>query len=233
MQGATARLEAVKQIVSHNPTRGTFAEALLRELVAEFLPQRYAAATGFVMHTQGRSSQVDVLIYDQLTDAPVFRDGGFVVLTPGTAKVAIEVKSDLKGATEKSNNDIYKSLQNIRSIKSVDPDVKGFIFGFAGNEAEVFARHFDAWRAAAAAADNAPPREQWPDGAYNLGRKFTLAREPTFDEKGRLLPEGALVLQRDDDVIRSFLTATLQALALSDLRIFFKQHTLGAEVARF
>jgi hypothetical protein len=91
MDGATSRLNAVQEIVTHNPTRGTFAEALLREVISEFLPQRYAAATGFIMDRPNRSNQLDIIIYDQLTDSPVFRDGGFVVLTPGTAKLVIEV----------------------------------------------------------------------------------------------------------------------------------------------
>ena len=82
MDGATSRLNAVQEIVSHNPTRGTFAEALLREVISEFLPQRYTAATGFIMDRPNRSNQLDIIIYDQLTDSPVFRDGGFVVLYP-------------------------------------------------------------------------------------------------------------------------------------------------------
>ena len=71
MDGATSRLKAVQEIVTHNPSRGTFAESLLREVIAEFLPQRYAAATGFIMDRPRRSNQVDVIVYDQLTDSPV------------------------------------------------------------------------------------------------------------------------------------------------------------------
>src|SRR4029077_4870996 len=77
MDGASSRLKAVQEIVTHKPTRGTFAESLLRDVIAEFLPQRYAAATGFIMDRSKRSNQVDIIIYDQLTDSPVFRDGGF------------------------------------------------------------------------------------------------------------------------------------------------------------
>jgi hypothetical protein len=71
MDGATSRLKAVQQIVTHNPSRGTLAETLLREVIAEVLPQRYAAATGFIMDRPGRSNQIDIIVYDQLTDSPV------------------------------------------------------------------------------------------------------------------------------------------------------------------
>ena len=56
MDGATSRLKAVQEIVTHKPTRGTFAESLLRDVIAEFLPQRYAAATGFIMDRSKRSN---------------------------------------------------------------------------------------------------------------------------------------------------------------------------------
>src|SRR5580698_1532423 len=96
MQGATARLSAAQRIVSHPGTRGGLAENLLRELVREFLPQRWAVGTGFIMDVQrGRSNQVDLLIYDQLAASPVYRDGELVILSPGTARVAVEVKSSL------------------------------------------------------------------------------------------------------------------------------------------
>jgi hypothetical protein len=62
MDGASSRLRAVQEIVTHKPTRGTFAESLLRDVIAEFLPQRYAAATGFIMDRPNRSNQV-ILLY--------------------------------------------------------------------------------------------------------------------------------------------------------------------------
>src|SRR5437868_6516479 len=96
MEGVTARLRAAQQIVSHPGTRGTLAENLLREAIREFLPQRWAVGTGFVMDEDGsRSNQVDLLIYDQLTMSPIYRDGDLVILSSGTAHVAVEVKSSL------------------------------------------------------------------------------------------------------------------------------------------
>src|SRR3954453_10603306 len=84
MEGVTSRLRAAQQIVSHPGTRGALAENLLRELVRDFLPQRWAVGTGFVMDVErGRSNQVDVLVYDQLTTSPVYRDGELVILSPG------------------------------------------------------------------------------------------------------------------------------------------------------
>src|SRR5215218_2161128 len=74
MNGATMRLRAAQQIISHPSTRGGLAENLLRELIRDFLPLRWAAATGFIMDSGSdgegkpigtRSNQIDILIYDQ------------------------------------------------------------------------------------------------------------------------------------------------------------------------
>src|SRR4051812_46839143 len=90
MEGASARLRAAQQIVSHPGTRGSLAENLLRELIREFLPQRWGAGTGFIMDPElGRSNQVDLLIYDLMTTSPVYRDGDLVILSPGAAAVAV------------------------------------------------------------------------------------------------------------------------------------------------
>src|SRR5438105_2965247 len=90
MDGMVSRLKAAQQIVSHPGTRGNLAENLLRELIREFLPQRWATGTGFVMDAElGRSNQIDLVIYDALTSSPIYRDGDLVILSPGTASVAV------------------------------------------------------------------------------------------------------------------------------------------------
>jgi len=213
MEGATSRLKAVQEIITHKYTRGTFAESLLREVIAEFLPQRYAAATGFIMDRPRRSNQIDILVYDQLTESPVFRDGGFVVLTPGTAKLAIEVKSNLTGAEK--DGDIQFALDNIRSAKRVDPRVYGFVFGFSGNESDTFVKHVKKWGTAPAPVI----RTLWPDRAFNLAKGFTMSPTTgTLSDGGRLQTESTHDIYPDDAVVRTFLTTALQAIGLANLR---------------
>ena len=223
MDGATSRLKAVQEIVTHNPTRGNFAELLLREVIAEFLPQRYAAATGFIMHRPQRSSQVDIIIYDQLTDSPVFRDGGFVVLTPGTAKLVIEVKSVLTGAEK--DGEIETAFNNIRSVKQVDPKVRGFVFGYDGNAVDTFVKHTKTW----GLGDNPISRGEWPDRVYNLEQKFAMIRTPgTVELDGSITDSLTHEIYSDNlDVVRSFLTAALQAINLANVRGFLTADTIS------
>ena len=159
MAGATARLQAIRAISSHTGTRGSLAEALLREVIREFLPQRWAVGTGFVMAADGRrSSQVDILVFDQLHNSPVYRDGELVVLSPGSAGVAVEVKSDLDG------KQIPLAYANLASVKRVDSAVLGLVFGYDGVQGDTFATHVTTW-----AKVNAD-RTLWPDRVYNLGQ---------------------------------------------------------------
>ena len=221
-QGAASRLSALKAIVRHNPTTGTFAEALLRELIAEFLPQRYAAATGFILDGAEQSNQIDILVYDQREDLPVFRDGSFVVLTPGTARLVIEVKSRLvfdAGATDgvKTFGDLGRAFDNIASAKRIDPGVRGFVFAFDGNAAETFTRHAADWGEARSA-----PRTRWPDRVFNMNKGFVMMPDPatTADNGGLVNGSRHEVRQHEDPhlVVRSFLTTTLQTLDVPNVR---------------
>jgi hypothetical protein len=224
MDGATSRLNAVREIVTHNPTRGTFAESLLREVIAEFLPQRYAAATGFIMDRPKRSNQVDIIVYDQLTDSPVFRDGGFVILTPGTAKLVIEVKSALIGAAKESDNEIAIAFNNIRSAKQIDPNVRGFVFGYDGNQGDTLVEHVKTWGLKA----NKVPRTEWPDRVFNLKHGFGMVPTPgKVEDDGSLKDDSTHGIYSDKAIVRSFLTAALQAINLANVRGFLTADEVG------
>lgn len=222
MDGASSRLKAVQEIVTHKPSRGTFAESLLRDVIAEFLPQRYAAATGFIMDRQKRSNQIDIIIYDQLTDSPVFRDGGFVVLLPGTAKLVIEVKSELTGAVD--GGEIELAFENIRSAKQVDPKIRGFVFGYGGNQSKTFIGHVKKWGLDAQEV----PRTEWPDRVFNLEHEFTMAPSAdTVAPDGSLKKESKHGIYSDKAIVRSFLTAALQAINLANIRGFLTADEVG------
>jgi hypothetical protein len=216
MEGATSRLKAAQQIVSHPGTRGSLAENLVREVIREFLPQRWAVGTGFIMDvTRGRSNQVDVLVYDQLTTSPVYRDGELVILSPGTARVAVEVKSNL------DKKEIPVAYDNICSIKNVDPAVLGLIFGYDGVTDDTFVRHVRAW----AKPTGTPPRQRWPDRVFNMGQNFLVSPDPdALDTRGFVVARG------DDPIVRFFLTTALTKLGLENLRPFMRADKSGQDL---
>ena len=213
MEGVTSRLRAAQQIVSHPGTRGSLAENLLRELIREFLPHRWAVGTGFVIDVErGRSNQVDVLIYDQLTTSPLYRDGDLVILSGGTAHVAVEVKSHL------DSQEIPRAYDNICSVKRVDPSVMGLIFGYDGVQSQAFAAHVTAW----AKREGTPSRSGWPDRVYNMGQEFLVFPTNTTDSGGVAEDTEFSVVKGIDPIVRFFLTASLNRLGLTNLRPFMR-----------
>lgn len=221
MEGATSRLKAAQQIVSHTGTRGSLAENLLRELIREFLPQRWAVGTGFIMSAdRKRSNQVDVLVYDQLTTSPIYRDGELVILSPGAAHVAIEVKSYL------NKEEIGKAYNNIWSVKTVDPKVMGLIFGYDGVQMKTFVRHAKAWTGKKAKESKTNPgRLRWPNQVFNMSQNFVVSPDPGF--AGFPADQTFVVAPGDDPIVRFFLTATLTRLRLDNLRPFMRADKTG------
>lgn len=84
--------ERVRYIISHGPTVGTYRENLLQNTLKKHLPERYHVATGFIF---GLSRQIDILIYDRVDYAPVFREGELVIVPPESVRAVIEVKTNL------------------------------------------------------------------------------------------------------------------------------------------
>ncbi|RON79119.1 DUF6602 domain-containing protein [Pseudomonas fluorescens] len=84
--------ERVRFIIDHGPTVGTYRENLLQNSLRKHLPERYHVATGFIY---GLKKQIDILIYDRIDYAPVFREGDLVIVPPESVRAVIEVKTSL------------------------------------------------------------------------------------------------------------------------------------------
>ena len=88
--------ERVGHIVKHGPTVGSYREDLLRSVLRKHLPERYHVATGFIY---GFERQLDILIYDRVDHAPLFREGDLVIVPSEAVRAVIEVKTTLSTAT--------------------------------------------------------------------------------------------------------------------------------------
>jgi hypothetical protein len=79
------------------------------------------------------SRQLDIIIFDQLESAPLYRDGDIVIVSPDSAYIVIEVKSDLDSAS------LADAFANIQSVKSLNANVRGLVFGYESVTAETLA----------------------------------------------------------------------------------------------
>ena len=97
----------VRNLIKHWGEDGRYKEAVLKNVIKRFLPEKFIIGTGFVVKQTNQrgehlsSKQIDLLIYDD--SSPVlFKEGDFVILTPDSVRGIIEVKANLKnqGITE-------------------------------------------------------------------------------------------------------------------------------------
>ena len=78
---------------AHWPTDGEWKESVLRSMLKRSAPESVTIGRGFVVHQEGCSTQIDVLIYDN--SMPIlYRDGDLVFITPSACRGIVEVKSN-------------------------------------------------------------------------------------------------------------------------------------------
>lgn len=121
----------IRLIISHSGTVGTYRENLLQNVLRKHLPERYHVATGFIY---GCPRQIDILIYDRLEYAPLFREGELVVVPPNAVRAVIEVKTTLTA------EELKESLQLLSAVAMRDdgapPMFKG-VFSFESKLSEM------------------------------------------------------------------------------------------------
>jgi hypothetical protein len=99
-QEIEAAKNRVRNLSRHWATDGAHKESYLRDVLNARLPARYRAASGFIVTSETRSSQIDILVVD--TERPtVGRDAaGNIFVTPDAVSAVIEVKTRLTSSTE-------------------------------------------------------------------------------------------------------------------------------------
>lgn len=116
--------QRIRLLVQHGPTVGTYRENLLQALLRKHLPERYHVATGFIDRCP---RQLDIVIYDRIDYAPVFREGDLVVVHPESVRAVIEVKTSLDA---KGLKDSLKLLEDVGAYDDLDPPFFKGIFAF-------------------------------------------------------------------------------------------------------
>jgi hypothetical protein len=125
--------------VQHWPEVGRHKEAVLKNVIKKFLPEKYIISTGFVVkQTEERgqhlaSRQIDLIIYES-ESLVLFREGDFTISTADAVRGIIEVKSNLQQASLQDT--VSRANENGDFIHAAkDEDDEGFfngIFSFEG-----------------------------------------------------------------------------------------------------
>ncbi|NQX39898.1 hypothetical protein SAMN05421820_106299 [Pedobacter steynii] len=120
----------VRNLINHHGEDGRYKEAVLKNMINRFLPEKYKIASGFVirpMQDYGQhqaSRQIDLMIYDN--ESPIiFKEGDFVIATPDSVRAIIEVKADIQN-------------QNARTVINAANEKGKFIFEGKTNKEDLF-----------------------------------------------------------------------------------------------
>lgn len=85
-------------IKKHNPTIGILTEEILRKFLSAFLPKGVAVEQGFIIDGNGNMSrQIDIMIYDNILFAPLYRINDIVIVPNKSVLEIIEVKTSVSG----------------------------------------------------------------------------------------------------------------------------------------
>ncbi len=121
----------VRNLILHWGEDGRYKEAVLKNVIGRFLPEKFTIGTGFVIkQTANRgehlsSPQLDLIIYDDASPV-LFKEGDFVILTPDAVRGIIEVKANLQN--QGLTNVLRKANENGKFIFSGKDDKKQKFF---------------------------------------------------------------------------------------------------------
>lgn len=122
--------DRVRHLVNnaHWPTDGEWKESVLRSMLRRSAPESVTVGRGFVVHQEGCSTQIDVLIYDN--SMPIlYRDGDLVFVTPSACRGIVEVKSNTSNAAFRVAAE--KLADNAEFIRSRSSDFHIFVGFFS------------------------------------------------------------------------------------------------------
>ncbi len=100
--------------ITHPGERGRAREEVLRQYLAEIVPEGFSVATGFVVDCHGTQSRQQDLIIVRRDYHPRFQVGGAHFFPVEAVAAVIEVKSSLDRRT------LADAIENARSVKALD-----------------------------------------------------------------------------------------------------------------
>ncbi|MFC1691782.1 DUF6602 domain-containing protein [Nanoarchaeota archaeon] len=123
-ESVTSELISIKDRVrnligdAHWPSDGRYKEAILKTVIARFLPFGFSIGNGFVINSRREiTKEIDLIIYDN--SSPIlFKEGDFVIVLANSVRAIIQVKTKISNSTElkaiisnaNANGDIIQSL---------------------------------------------------------------------------------------------------------------------------
>ncbi len=112
-------IDSIRLAIQHNAVKGAEAEHAFKRLLRKHLPQRYKLGSGFVVNGERSSRQHDIVVYDDLMNAPIYLEESAGAFLGGSVYGVIET-TIAKFDSKKLEEDIEK----IGHLRKIFPDNK-------------------------------------------------------------------------------------------------------------
>jgi len=110
-----ALLQSNRAVIGHPGAKGTATEEGWREMLGEYLPNRYCVSKAFVIDADGgQSDEIDLVIYDRQYSPFLFKQGGAVFIPAESVYAVFEVKQSLTGETVEYAIEKAASVRRLR-----------------------------------------------------------------------------------------------------------------------
>ena len=124
-----AKYRRLDSVLSHAPTKGSYHEKIIREVIRNYLPSTFSTGEGFIINKDGQTSpQMDVLIVDNLDPRSFgYKDNDFYIASDIAVTSFGEVKTY---CTKKEFLDAFSSLIESSLIMGGDNSSRSTSFLF-------------------------------------------------------------------------------------------------------
>jgi hypothetical protein len=124
--GVTAENRKIEIFIHHNLSRGIARETLLRKIIVQHTAHPFLVRSGFVYtddQTLNPHKQCDVLVYNPRVWQPYYQIDEFVVASPDSSVLIVEVKSTI-------GDDEFTDIRNMQAYaQGVHKPLLGFVYG--------------------------------------------------------------------------------------------------------
>jgi len=175
-----SKYRRLDSILTHAPSKGSYHEKILRDIIRQYLPSTFSVGKGFIINKEGKtSSQMDILIVDNMDPRSFgYKDNDFFI----ASNIAVTCYGEVK--TYCHRNEFIKSFHNLIQsslIMGGDHSARATSFLFC-YDAYASAKTLSKWPDVAINKfSNIGLTHSWnfPDYVFCLRKKVMLERRPT------------------------------------------------------
>ena len=138
-----AKREGIRSLTLQSKIQGDYHEALVRDFVRRFVPQRFEVGYGIVFDEKmQKSRECDVIVYETRERRPLFKSQDLIIVDSESVKIVIQVKGMLTSSA------LRHATENLKAVKKLNRGIMCWIVGFETNVL-LKTLYLNAWRSGA------------------------------------------------------------------------------------